>query len=227
MHFRIEGRPVGTATVHALAPAVRMETAVQRSDHVADNVRLHDGPAFASQPGHFHRGCGQSVALQLELRGGHIDPPEVVGGKFDTNRAEVLLQTREFRGARDRDDPRLLGQQPGERDLRGGRLLCATSRSSATSAWFAPARPAAKRGTLARKSELSNRVAASILPVRNPAPSGLKGTKPMPSSSSVGQDLVFGLAPPQRIFALAAPPTAGPHGRAGSSRRRPPKGPNG
>ena len=43
---------------------------------------------------------------------------------------------------------------------------------------------------------------SSILPVRNPLPSGLNGTKPMPSSSSVGQDLVLGLAPPQRVFAL-------------------------
>jgi hypothetical protein len=45
----------------------------------------------------------------------------------------------------------------------------------------------AKRGTWVRKSEESNWVFASILPVRKPAPSGLKGTKPMPSSSRVGR----------------------------------------
>ena len=38
-----------------------------------------------------------------------------------------------------------------------------------------------------RKSELSNVVVSSILPVRKPFPSGLNGTKPMPSSSSVGR----------------------------------------
>jgi putative Mg2+ transporter-C (MgtC) family protein len=36
---------------------------------------------------------------------------------------------------------------------------------------------------MARKSVLSNLVEASILPVRKPLPSGLKGTKPIPSSA--------------------------------------------
>src|SRR5947208_12908134 len=39
-----------------------------------------------------------------------------------------------------------------------------------------------------RKSELSNVVFSSILPVRKPLPRGLKGTKPIPSSSSVGSN---------------------------------------
>ena len=37
-----------------------------------------------------------------------------------------------------------------------------------------------------RKSELSNAVFSSIFPVRKPLPRGLKGTKPIPSSSRVG-----------------------------------------
>ena len=41
-----------------------------------------------------------------------------------------------------------------------------------------------------------------MAPVRKPLPSGLNGTKPMPSSSRVGQDLGFGLAPEQRVLAL-------------------------
>ncbi|MNJ79594.1 hypothetical protein D3C77_776650 [compost metagenome] len=45
-----------------------------------------------------------------------------------------------------------------------------------------------KRGTLLRKSVGSNFVFSSILPVRKPAPSGLKGTKPILSSSSVGSN---------------------------------------
>ena len=53
-----------------------------------------------------------------------------------------------------------------------------------------------------RKSDLSNVVFASILPVRNPAPSGLKGTNPMPSSSSAGQHFRLWAAIPQRVFAL-------------------------
>ena len=37
--------------------------------------------------------------------------------------SDVLLQARELCGARNGNDPRLLGQQLGERDLRGRRLL--------------------------------------------------------------------------------------------------------
>src|SRR5207244_2552287 len=37
-----------------------------------------------------------------------------------------------------------------------------------------------------RKSELTNAVFSSIVPVRNPLPRGLNGTNPMPSSSSAG-----------------------------------------
>src|ERR1700761_5945555 len=39
---------------------------------------------------------------------------------------------------------------------------------------------------MARKSVLSNLVDESILPVKKPFPRGLNGTKPMPSSASVG-----------------------------------------
>src|SRR6266567_4615873 len=39
------------------------------------------------------------------------------------SRSDVLLQARELRGTRNRHDPGLLGKQPGERDLRRGRLL--------------------------------------------------------------------------------------------------------
>ena len=53
-----------------------------------------------------------------------------------------------------------------------------------------------------RKSELSNVVLSSIFPVRKPLPSGLKGTKPIPSSSSVGRSSASGLSPPQRVLAL-------------------------
>src|SRR6266702_3333916 len=45
---------------------------------------------------------------------------------------------------------------------------------------------AENRGTTLRKSPRSNVVFSSIFPVRKPFPSGLNGTNPMPSSSSVG-----------------------------------------
>ena len=48
----------------------------------------------------------------------------------------------------------------------------------------------------------ANSVLASMVPVRKPLPSGLNGTNPMPSSSSVGQHLFLGSLPPQRVLAL-------------------------
>ncbi len=61
--------------------------------------------------------------MQRDLRGGGIDLPEVVGGEFDGDRAKILLQMQKLRGARDGIDPRLLRQQPGQRDLGGRRSL--------------------------------------------------------------------------------------------------------
>ena len=68
----------------------------------------------------------------------------------------------------------------------------AISPSRSTRAWFAFRASGVKRGTVLRKSELSNVVFSSIFPVRKPLPSGLKGTKPMPSSSSVGRTSASG-----------------------------------
>jgi hypothetical protein len=56
----------------------------------------------------------------------------------------------------------------------------AISPSKSTSAWFALRASADKRGTMLRKSVLSKVVFSSILPVRKPLPSGLKGTKRSP-----------------------------------------------
>ena len=53
-------------------------------------------------------------------------------------------------------------------------------------AWFAARASAVNRGMPLRKSPASNVVVVSIVPVRNPLPSGLNGTNPMPSSESVG-----------------------------------------
>lgn len=61
--------------------------------------------------------------MHRDLRGGAFDLPEIVWGKLDVDSAEVLLQTAELRGTWDGNNPRLLGEQPRDRDLRRGRLL--------------------------------------------------------------------------------------------------------
>ena len=109
-------------------------------------------------------------------------------GELDVGRADVLLETMPLGRTRDRHDPRLLGEQPRERHLSGRRLLAfGDGPAAAPPTPGSPSgSPAEKRGTVLRKSPLSNVVVSSIRPVRKPLPSGLKGTKPMPSSSSVG-----------------------------------------
>ena len=66
---------------------------------------------------------GIASPLHRDLGGGALDLAEIVGRQFDGSRADVLLQAMQLRGAGDRHDPRLLRQQPGERDLGGRRLL--------------------------------------------------------------------------------------------------------
>jgi hypothetical protein len=58
------------------------------------------------------------------------------------------------------------------------------------------------RGRLLRRSESAKAVELSIVPVRKPLPSGLNGTRPMAELEQGRQDLGFGLAPPERVFAL-------------------------
>src|SRR5947199_8000546 len=53
-------------------------------------------------------------ALRLDPR--VFDLAQIVGRQLDFGGGEVLLQPVELRGAGDRDDPRLLREQPRERD---------------------------------------------------------------------------------------------------------------
>ena len=67
-----------------------------------------------------------------------------------------------------------------------------TARSRSIKVWFAFLASGVNRGSVARKSLLSNVVVSSIFPVRNPLPSGLYGTNPIPSSASVGSTSISG-----------------------------------
>src|SRR4051812_25346027 len=64
-----------------------------------------------------------AITLHGDLRGCSVDVPKIVGRKLDRCRSDILVEAVEFGSAGDRDDLRLLGQQPGERDLRGCRAL--------------------------------------------------------------------------------------------------------
>ena len=58
-----------------------------------------------------------------DLGRGLVDLAQVVGRELELRRAEVLLQAVRLGRAGDRDDPGLLGEEPGEGDLRRRRVL--------------------------------------------------------------------------------------------------------
>ena len=81
-------------------------------------------------------------------------------------------------------------------------LASAMRPSRSTTAWLAARASAVNRGRMARMSPSPNSVAWSMRPVRKPRPSGLNGTRPMPSSSRTPMISCLGLAPEQRVLAL-------------------------
>src|SRR6188508_1573662 len=62
-------------------------------------------------------------ALRGDLRCGGLDLPQVFMSELDIGCGEVLLEAVQLRRPGDRDDPRALRKDPGERDLRRGRAL--------------------------------------------------------------------------------------------------------
>jgi hypothetical protein len=115
---------------------------------------------------------GVALALDMDLGRRALDLGGVIGGQLDVRRAEVLLQPMQLCGARNRYDPGLL--QPGERDLRGRRLLLACDAlERSTSAWFFSIASGVKRGSMFRKSPSPSLVSLDIAPVKKPLPSGL------------------------------------------------------
>src|ERR1700712_1311934 len=66
---------------------------------------------------------GITRSLHRDLGDGVVDVAELVRQKLDARRGDVLFQAVQLRGAGNRNDPRLLQKQPGERDLRRRRLF--------------------------------------------------------------------------------------------------------
>lgn len=64
------------------------------------------------------------VAISHNRDGGHdvADLLQIAFGQFNLDRADVFLQAWSRAAARNRNDPRFLCEQPGQRDLCGRRL---------------------------------------------------------------------------------------------------------
>src|SRR5215212_1082335 len=76
-----------------------------------------------SATGHSLQLFGVPSPLHSDLRRGALDLAEIVRRELDGSCADVLVQALQIPGARYRDDPRLLGKQPSQRDLGGRRLI--------------------------------------------------------------------------------------------------------
>src|SRR2546421_679162 len=82
-----------------------------------------DGRLSRSEAGPLLEGVGVARSVDRDLQGGAVDLTEIVGRQIDRSRAEVLFEALQLASARDRNDPGLLGEEPGERDLRMRRVL--------------------------------------------------------------------------------------------------------
>ena len=62
-------------------------------------------------------------AFHGDIGDGIADLSKIFGGQFNFSRADILLKPMQLRGSGNRDDPRLLSQQPRKRDLCRGYFL--------------------------------------------------------------------------------------------------------
>ena len=225
-----------------LIPLMPVEAMLKDVLAAANSVKLEDYPAVGRaspfedrsvqsaclEPHHLHQPLGIAVAL-------HVDRPE---RRLDSPRS-AALSTKS--AAPIFSSSRLTLVVPGIGTIQG---FCASSQASAICAGVAPlllaispsTSTSALVGLAALRAETWNAVAdiaarrtcvlASIVPVRKPLPSGLNGTKPMPSSSSVGMISASGSRAPQRIFALQRRHRLHRMGAADRSARRLPRGRN-
>jgi len=99
----------------------RAEFAAHQSG--TENTDSHVALAGRSATGQLRQLFRIAGALDFDLRGGGFDLAEIGVREFDGNGSDVLVQTGQSRGARNGHNPRLLRQQPRQRDLRRCRLL--------------------------------------------------------------------------------------------------------
>ena len=141
---------------------------------------------------------GVAGALHLHSRERALDVADIACHKLDAGGAGVLLKAIELSGAGDRHDPRLLRQQPGERDLRRCRsLLLRDPAELIDQRLIGLARLGEKRGTTLRPGTAtgrSNRRPRSCLPSRGPGQAARRRGAARPRAGGL-VSAVFGLSP--------------------------------
>src|SRR5258708_6671684 len=123
---------------------------------------------------------------------------EIAGGKFDCYPSHVLFQTVELRRSRDRNNPRSLGEKPGERNLRGRRILPSRdvperiNQSRIRLPVFGR-----KARNLVAKIRTVERSVLVDLPGKNPSAEGAEWNEPNSKFFQSRDHFRFGLSPPE------------------------------
>src|SRR5882762_762426 len=135
--------------------------------------------------------------------GGAIDLTEIVWAEFDRRCADVFLEAAQLRGSRDRDNPRLLRQEPSQRNLRRCRLLSLSDPAKQVNQGlirFAILRCKA-RDDVAEVGAVERRILVD-LPCEEASPKGTEWNESDSQFLERRNNVLFRAPPPQRIFAL-------------------------
>ena len=146
---------------------------------------------------------GVPGALDVDGVGHRGDLGEVLGAELEVGGAEVLLEAVQLARPGDRSDPRLLGQQPGERDL-GGRGSVALGHVLEPVEQPLVGLPRVlgeprDRGPDVALGERGRRVDS---PGEEPFAQRAVGDEPDPQLRDGREDLLLGRTPPEGVLAL-------------------------
>src|SRR2546427_10420066 len=166
-----------------------------------------------------HPALGVAAAGRRPLGRDLADALQVARGQHDLHGAGVLLEVAPPLGAGDRYDILALRQQPGEGELRRSAALLPRDRfhprhQVEVSLEVLPLKARVVAAPVVRGEVLE----AADLPGDEPAPERAVGHEPDPELAARGQDLVLGVARPQRILGLQRADRV--HGVRAAQRRR-------
>ena len=146
---------------------------------------------------------GVPSSLHRDLGSGAVDFPQIVGRQFDRNGPDIFLQPVRLRGPGDRNNPGLLGKQPGERDLSGGRFLPFRDPGQQIDHCLIrfPSLRRKARDNVAEVGAVERGVLVDLAGEEAFA-QGAERNEPDTEFFESRQQFRFRLAPPQRVFAL-------------------------
>src|SRR5436190_2828116 len=152
---------------------------------------------------HALRALGVALALHRDRRRCCVDLTQVVRRELDVDRAEVLFQAVDLRGARDGHDPRLLREHPRERELRGRHALPRRDGADQLDDRLVrlPVLRLEARHGVTEVARIERRRLVD-LPGEETLAQWTEGDEADPELLERREDLLLRLAPPQRVLAL-------------------------